>query len=244
MRSNSKATPFATFLVSIALGLSMGMHAVADEDAPSDSAAKLHEIVVTARKRDESLQDVPVSVATISRVELQNNDATDLARLGELVPQVTIGQFMGGTGAVMTIRGISSSPTNAGLDQSVSFSIDGIQLSRGHIIQEPLFDVRQVDVMEGPQALFFGKNSPAGVISLQTTDPTNSFEAYAKTGYELIAAEKYVEGAVSGPLIDGLTARFAFRGDWIGGWLKNVAQPTKRSPAMSRRCSNSIRNWR
>jgi iron complex outermembrane recepter protein len=227
MRSNSKATPLAKFLSSIALGLSMMTHAIADEDVPPGSSAKLEEIVVNARKRDESLQDVPVSITTISRVELQNNDATDLAKLGEIVPQVTIGQFMGGTGAVMTIRGISSSPINAGLDQSVSFSIDGIQLSRGHIIQEPLFDVRQVDVMEGPQALFFGKNSPAGVISLQTADPTNSFEGYAKTGYEFVAAEKYVEVAVSVPLNDSLTARFAFRGDWIGGWLKNAAQPVK-----------------
>jgi iron complex outermembrane recepter protein len=227
MRSNSKATPLAKFLSSIALGLSMMTHAIADEDVPPGSSAKLEEIVVNARKRDESLQDVPVSITTISRVELQNNDATDLAKLGEIVPQLTIGQFMGGTGAVMTIRGISSSPINAGLDQSVSFSIDGIQLSRGHIIQEPLFDVRQVDVMEGPQALFFGKNSPAGVISLQTADPTNSFEGYAKTGYEFVAAEKYVEGAVSVPLNDSLTARLSFRGDWIGGWLKNAAQPVK-----------------
>jgi outer membrane receptor protein involved in Fe transport len=227
MSSNSKATPLANFLSSIALGLSMMTHAIADEDVPPGSSAKLEEIVVNARKRDESLQDVPVSITTISRVELQNNDATDLARLGEIVPQVTIGQFEGGTGAVMTIRGISSSPINAGLDQSVSFSIDGIQLSRGHIIQDPLFDVRQVDVMEGPQALFFGKNSPAGVISLQTADPTNSFEGYAKAGYEFVAAEKYVEGAVSVPLNDSLTARFAFRGDWIGGWLKNAAHPVK-----------------
>jgi iron complex outermembrane recepter protein len=118
MRSNSKATPLAKFLSSIALGLSMMTHAIADEDAPPGSSAKLEEIVVNARKRDESLQDVPVSITTISRVELQNNDATDLAKLGEIVPQVTIGQFMGGTGAVMTIRGISSSPINAGLDQS------------------------------------------------------------------------------------------------------------------------------
>jgi outer membrane receptor protein involved in Fe transport len=220
-------TRFSRFLSSIALGLSMMMHAVADENVAPGSSAKLEEIIVEARKRAESLQDVPVSVATISRVELQNNDATDLAKLGEIVPQVMIGQFMGGTGAVMTIRGISSSPINAGLDQSVSFVTDGVQLSRGHIIQEPLFDVRQVDVLEGPQALFFGKNSPAGVISLRTADPTNSFEAYAKTGYEFIAAEKYVEGAVSGPLNDNLTARVAFRADWIGGWLKNVAQPVK-----------------
>jgi iron complex outermembrane receptor protein len=227
MRTNSKARPLAKFLPTVALGLSMMMHAVADEDVPSGSSAKLEEIVVTARKRAESLQDVPVSIATISRVELQNNDATDLAKLGEIVPQVTIGQFSGGTGAVMTIRGISSSPDNAGLDQSVLLSIDGVQLSRGHVIQEPLFDVRQVDVMEGPQALFFGKNSPAGVIALQTADPTNSVEGYAKTGYEFTAAEKYVEGAVSGPLIDSLTARFAFRGDWSDGWLKNVAQPVR-----------------
>ena len=99
--------------------------------APPAETGALEAIVVTSRKTSESLIDVPVTVAVVNQADLQNNDATDLTKLGELVPQVIIGTAATGTGAVITIRGISSSPLDAGIDQSVSVDIDGVQLSRG-----------------------------------------------------------------------------------------------------------------
>src|SRR5262245_41739839 len=123
--------------------------------------ASLETITVTARKREESLQDVPVAVAAISKSELTNNAASSLEKIAELAPQVSIGRVTSGAGAVLTIRGISSAAVDSGLDQSVSMSIDGVSLSRGRIVQAAQFDLQQVEVMQGPQALFFGKNSPA-----------------------------------------------------------------------------------
>ena len=191
----------------------------------AQSSGVLEEVVVTARKRVESLQDVPVAVTAITADQLLRNNATDLSKLAELAPQVVIGEYGTGTGAVLTIRGISSAPVDAGLEQSVLVVVDGVPIANGGIIKTSLFDTRQVEVLQGPQALFFGKNSPAGVISLQTADPTDKFEGSAKIGYEFDAKERSIEGVVSGPLTDTLNARLAVRGSDMDGWIRNVAEP-------------------
>lgn len=183
------------------------------------------DIVVTARKRTESLQDVPVAVSVVTATELQDNLATDLTKIAELAPQVVIGRQTVGTGAVIGIRGISSTSTDPGLDQSVAVALDNVVLSRGRIVTAAMFDLAQVEVLQGPQALFFGKNSPAGVISVRSAGPGDTLEGYARVGYEFVADERYVEAAISGPITDALGARFAFRASAMEGWMRNVAQP-------------------
>lgn len=197
------------------------------QTAPAETggAARLDEIVVTARKREETLQNVPVAVSVVSGEQLQNNLASDLTKVGELAPQVSMSQGGSGTGAAITVRGVSSASNDAGLDQSVAIEIDDVPLSRGQVITASLFDLAQVQVLQGPQALFFGKNSPAGVISLRSADPTDAFEAYLTAGYEFRADQIFVEGAVSGPLADTLKARLAFRISEMEGWIRNVAGP-------------------
>ncbi|PEQ10714.1 hypothetical protein B2G71_20555 [Novosphingobium sp. PC22D] len=142
-----------------------------------------NEIIVTARRREETLQDVPVTVIPITKEAIENNLTTDLLKLSELAPQVIIGKGNSGTGAIITMRGISTTPTDGALDQSVSFVYDGVQLSRGKIIGTTLFDIAQVEVMQGPQALYFGKNSPAGVISVRSAGPTDELEGFVRAGY-------------------------------------------------------------
>ena len=215
-----------TSVVSVLSVLSSGSPALAQNSVQRTSSdSELAEIVVTARLRQESLQDVPVAVTAIAPIALANNLATDLSKIAELAPQVSIGRGVNGTGALITIRGISSTSTDAGLDQSISISMDGMQLSRGRVISASMFDVAQVEILQGPQALFFGKNSPAGVISVSSADPTDSFEGCLKAGYEFTANERYAEGAISGPLGETLGARLAFRASKMDGWIRNVAVP-------------------
>jgi outer membrane receptor protein involved in Fe transport len=187
--------------------------------------AQLEEVVVTARKREETLQSVPVAVSVISEAQIKNNLANDLTKVGELAPQVVMSQGGSGTGAIIAVRGVASSSSDAGLDQSVALEMDDVPLSRGRIMSATLFDISNVQVLQGPQALFFGKNSPAGVISIRSRDPGNEFDGYVTAGYEFEAHERYVEGAVGGPLSDAFKARFAFRADKMRGWIRNVAQP-------------------
>lgn len=192
---------------------------------PADSGLQLQEIVVTARKREESLQRVPVAVSVIDQSVLENNISDSLTKIGELAPQVSLSQGGSGTGAVITVRGVSSASNDAGLDQSVAIEVDNVPISRGQVISASMYDLEQVQILQGPQALFFGKNSPAGVISLKSADPTDTFEGYATAGYEIEAEERILEGAISGPLTDTLKARLAFRASSMDGWINNVAQP-------------------
>jgi len=191
--------------------------------AQAENTGGLDEIVVTARKREETLQSVPVAVSAVSGDELRRNLASDMTKMAEVAPQVSISQGGSGTGAVITVRGVSSASNDSGLDQSVAIELDNMPLSRGQIIAASLFDIQQVQILQGPQALFFGKNSPAGVISIRSADPTDRFEGYLTAGYEFEARQKYAEGAVSGPLSDALKARLAFRVSDMRGWLKNIA---------------------
>lgn len=207
----------------------MAQGAPNEQTAPAADQRGLEEVVVTARRREESLQRVPVAVVAINQQQLENSAATDLKKLSELAPQVMIAEFGSGTGAVLTIRGISSDAIDFGLDQSVLVVVDGQPISNGSVIRQSLFDMQRVEVMEGPQALFFGKNSPAGVIALHTADPNDYFEASVKAGYEFEAEERFGEAVISGPITDTLSARLALRASEMEGWIDNVA-PAMESP--------------
>jgi outer membrane receptor protein involved in Fe transport len=199
--------------------------------APQDAAAERTytsdaDIIVTARKRDETLLDVPVAVSALSAADMNRYQANDLTKIGQMVPQVIIAKTGGGgAGASFAIRGVGSSALDSGIEQTVSVNIDGLQVSRGRLATQGFFDVQQVEVLKGPQALFFGKNSPGGVISLRTAGATKSFEGYVRAGYEFNADERYVEGAVSGPISDTLGFRIAGRASKMDGYLTNVAGP-------------------
>lgn len=192
----------------------------------ASGASALEEVIVTARKRDETLMDVPVAVSAVSARDLRRYAATDLGKIGQMVPQVIIAKTGGGgAGASFTIRGLGSSALDAGIDQTVALNIDGLQVSRGRLVTQSFFDVRQVEVLKGPQALFFGKNSPGGVVSLTTEGPTEELSGYVQLGYEFEADEKIFEGAIAGPLSDTFGYRLALRTSEMEGYIDNNAGP-------------------
>jgi outer membrane receptor protein involved in Fe transport len=197
--------------------------AAAQVSASAAAASDDTEIVVTARKQAESLISVPVSVTAVSRNELERTNANDLYKIIQFAPQVSVSSSQ--YGAAFVIRGIGSNPLDQGLDQTVSLYFDGIAGGRGLLGTLGMFDIQQVEILKGPQALFFGKNSPAGVISVTSAGPTNELSGYAKAGYEFIANERYVEAAVGGPITDTLGIRVAARGTKMDGWMINTAQP-------------------
>lgn len=192
--------------------------------APPQAPENGGDIVVTARLRGEKLMDVPVAVSALSAADLQKSNASDLTKIGELTPTVIISNYKVNGGGSIAIRGISSSPGQIGFEQAVSVAIDGVQTSTGRVAMLGFFDLQQVEVMKGPQALFFGKNSPAGVISLTSAGPTREFEAGIRAGYELVGNEKTIEGYVSGPLTDTLGLRVAGKYRDLDGWLHNNAR--------------------
>jgi outer membrane receptor protein involved in Fe transport len=194
-------------------------------DQQAEAASQASDIVVTARRTRESALDVPLAITAIGTQQLEDANVADLKGLAELAPQVMIGEFGTGTGAILTIRGVSSDAIDSGLDQSVLVVVDGVPMSVGSVVRQGLFDVEQVEVMPGPQALYFGKNSSAGVISLRTTGPSDRLEGFVSAGYEFEARQRYAEAAISGPLSDTFGARIAGRVSAMDGWIRNVAQP-------------------
>ncbi len=202
--------------------------AIAQENTQADSASysdQMSDIVVTARKRAERLFDVPVAVSAMGAQDLERYASNSISKIAETTTGLNIGaRTAGGAGAGITIRGVGTDGSNVGIAQSVSISIDGVQTSRGRALWGSYFDLQQVEVMKGPQALFFGKNSPAGVVALTTRGPTDELEASFGLGYEFRADEIVADAAISGPLTEALGARVAVRVRNMKGYIRNDAR--------------------
>jgi iron complex outermembrane recepter protein len=180
----------------------------------------LDEIIVTARKRDETLISSPVVESAINETELRRRAINDFDSLSSIVPQLIIAPAAGSVqGGVIAMRGISSPEVNPFSDQAVAFNIDGVQVAKASVRRLSDSDISQVEVLKGPQALFFGKNSPAGVISIKTSDPTDQLQAGISTGYDFYAQETRTDAYVSGPIDDDLEGRIAGYYSHMNGWL-------------------------
>jgi iron complex outermembrane receptor protein len=197
------------------------------ETASSDASGALAEIVVTARKREERLIDVPVAVTGVTAEVLSQVPTTSLTQIGNLVPGVSLERTGGGSsGAAFTIRGVGQLAADYNSEQPVALNVDGVQVTKGPAGQLGFFDLESVQVLKGPQALFFGKNSPAGVVSIDSVSPGQTLEGYVRTSYEFTASTPSVEAAVSIPITDTFSIRLAGHYDHDNsGYIENRAQP-------------------
>jgi outer membrane receptor protein involved in Fe transport len=191
----------------------------------------IEEVTVTARKREERVMDAPVAVSVMTEEDLERYNTRDLTQLSQQIPGLIIANGQGGgAGGNITIRGIGKPPgtSDYGIDAPVSLVIDGMAFSRNHMIKTGFFDSEAVEVLKGPQALYFGKNSPAGVIAIRSKSPEvgGEMELNVRAGYEFVTEDPTIEAGISLPIGEHLAVRFAARGqDMDGGYLKNTAQP-------------------
>jgi iron complex outermembrane recepter protein len=195
------------------------------QQAPSEdtNATSGAEIIVSARRRDERLVDAPVAITAIGGDELQDKAITRFTDISTQVPSMVAGRAASGSAASIFLRGVGSTALSAGFDQSVSFVIDNMPMSRGREISLPQFDIQRVEVLKGPQALFFGKNTTGGLISVVSRGPSDEFEAGGRAGYGFEARDKYIEAFVSGPLGENVRARLAGRYGDAKGAFRNSA---------------------
>lgn len=197
--------------------------------AAQPDAASLEEgsIVVTARRRDETLIAVPVVVSAVNAKAIEARGITNLDGISRVIPALMIGPQAGSVqGGEVSIRGIAGPDTNPFGDQAVSFDIDGVQVAKATVRRMTDFDMAQVEVYKGPQALFFGKNSMAGIVNMRSADPGDHFEIGAKLGYEPNAREMRAEGYVSTPLSDSVGFRLAGQYSTMEGWLRDETPPS------------------
>jgi iron complex outermembrane recepter protein len=191
------------------------------EAAPAASQpASIEEVVVTAQKRVERMQDVGISIESLSATSLQKLGAAKLQDIETAAPSVSFGD--GGEQGRYGIRGIVDYSRNAGYDSRVGVYVDGVYLGRSYLNNQTLLGVQQVDVLRGPQGTLFGKNTDAGVISITTRKPTASFDASAEADIGNYGAYR-ISALVNGPIATGLDGQFAITRAASDGYYRNVA---------------------
>ena len=183
-------------------------------------APVLEEVIVTAQKRAESLQDVPVSVSAISGDLVREGLISGMSDVAQQTPNFSMSQFNIGEPQYF-IRGVGNSLDSAGSDPAVATFIDEVYIGRPAGGSTDLYDLERIEVLRGPQGTLFGKNVVGGAISLFTRRPSQDFEANVSAtagDYELWA----VQGLVNGPLTDTVSAKLVGQVKSQDGYVKNV----------------------
>jgi outer membrane receptor protein involved in Fe transport len=190
---------------------------------PGAAMAQLEEVIVTATKRAESTQDIPMSVQAVSGERLDAMAINDLGDLSTNIPNFSIGDGL--TTNLITMRGIGSGEDRS-FEQSVSMFVDGIYMPRSRQTRTPtpFFDADRVEILRGPQAVLFGLNSTAGAISIHSAvnNPGDSFEASITGEYETENEGASGTLIVGGSPLDNLGLRLAIKsGDSGDGYIDN-----------------------
>lgn len=185
----------------------------------------LEEVIVTAQKREQNLQDVPIAVAAVSGEKISDLGITGLEELTLQIPNVNINQ--GQATSNLFIRGVGSG-TNVGFEQSVGLYIDGLYSGRGQLAKVPLtLDLQRVEVLKGPQGILFGKNTIGGAVNITSARPTQESEGYIEALWEPEDNEQIYTGVISGGISDSLAGRVAVRYQGMDGWWKNETLNTE-----------------
>jgi len=179
----------------------------------------LEEVLVTARKREESLTDVPISLVNFDGDRLEQTNLSRLDELQAFVPNLSVTET--GIGNSLIIRGIGSGE-NQGFDQSVGTFVDGIFRGRSQQSRMPFMDLDHVEVLRGPQSTLFGMNSIAGALNIKTAQPTDGFDAGFRSYYEPDFGDLQLNGFVSGPLSGSLSGRLAVQWRDADQWMNNL----------------------
>jgi len=189
--------------------------------AASPALAQVEEIVVTAQKVEENVQDVPIAVTAVSGERLDQNLVRSLENISTVVPSVSFRKGTTSANSAIVMRGVGTISFAIAAEPSVSTVVDGVVLSRSGQAFAELADLERLEVLRGPQGTLFGKNASAGLINIVSKGGTDTFQAEALA--EAFEGNEYrLRAAISGPLAENLTARLTgFYGSFDGN-ITNV----------------------
>jgi iron complex outermembrane receptor protein len=194
----------ATTSFAALLSAGLGVEAASAQEA--DTTARRDTIVVTASKRAEDIQDVAMSVSAVSGDYLEEAGIANVAELARSIPSVSITQSNNNRNSTVFIRGIGTSGTNPGIEQSVGIFIDGVYILAAGPIQGNLQDVNAIEVLRGPQGTLYGRNTPVGAVNITTRAPTQESESGLTIGLGNYA-DKRISGYFGGGLTEDLAGR-------------------------------------
>lgn len=185
----------------------------------AENPALVEEVIVTAQKRAENLQNVPASVSAVTGDALRQQQISSVEGLAQSLPNVNFGQTTGN--ARIAIRGVGFDNISLGNEGRIAYHVDGVYVSRPAAALATFYDVERVEVLRGPQGTLYGRNATGGAVNLVSRAPTQDFGGYLDGTVGNYGLYK-VEGALSGPLSDAVSGRVAFQVVERGGYGKNV----------------------
>lgn len=211
------------------LALTMAHPAFAQNAAPQTTGAETapsDEIIVTAAKREQTLQDVPISVSVTSQATIEKAQVRDLIDLQSIVPSLKVSQFQSAGQVNFIIRGFGNGNGNDGIESSVGVFIDGVYRSRSAAALDDLPEIERIEVLRGPQSTLFGKNVSAGAISIITKKPQFNFGAKAE-----ITLGNYGQinpkATITGPIGESLAVRLSGSVNSRQGYTLNTTNNTQ-----------------
>ncbi len=188
---------------------------------PASAQAILEEIVVTAQKREQNIQDVPISISRLAgqRLESKFTGGEDILALASTVPGLHVESSNGRLSPRFYMRGLGNADFTAAASQPVSIVFDEVPMEKASLKSFPIFDLDDIEVIRGPQGTLFGRNTTAGIVKLDSRRPTEETEGYIKASGGNKGTIN-VEGAIGGTLVENtLMGRVSFitqhRSDWI-----------------------------
>jgi len=208
--------------------------APASDTATADQGTNANDIVVTATRRNETVQTVPIAITALGSEQLQNANVQDIRGLEQLAPslQTTTGQSAA-TGSSLSIRGIGTAGDNPGFEPAVGVFIDGVFRPRAGVALSELPELERVEILRGPQGTLFGRNTSAGALSIFTKQPSFDFGGYLQGSYGNYNAWE-LQGAVTGPVSDNFALRLDAGYRKRDGYIQD---------ANSDRAINNIDRW-
>ena len=207
--------------VAAAVGMTLSAAAAMAQEAPAGTAV-LETVYVTAQRRTEDVQDVPVSITTLSDEKLNviASGGEDVRFLSGRIPSLLIESSFGRAFPRFYIRGLGNTDFDLNASQPVSLVYDEVVQENPILKGFPVFDLAMIETFRGPQGTLFGRNTPAGVIKFNSAAPTEELEGFARASYGTYGTAN-LEAAISGPLSESLSARFSVLGQHRDDWVDN-----------------------
>jgi iron complex outermembrane receptor protein len=195
--------------------------AAPDVPVPADQPTPLDEIVVTAQKREQPLESVPVAVTVVTGDQLESANITAATDIRRLAPSLQYAENSSVRGTSLQVRGVGTQSFSNGLEQSVGTMVDGIAMARNGMGDGDLIDVDRVEVLRGPQGMLFGKNASAGLVSIVTRRPTDRLSAEGSLSFGTYN-EVHASAVVNLPVSAQAAFRLAGFSNRRGGLVTNV----------------------
>jgi len=189
-------------------------------EAVSSPTGELDAIVVTARKREERSQDVPISIIALSGKQLELSHSYLPAEIVQSIPNMQL-QFVNPRQTAFSLRGLGNNPASEGLETSVGLYLDGVYISRPGMLTSDLYDIEQITVLRGPQGTLFGRNTTAGALNISTRKPERTFNSDVEVSGGNFGLTQ-TRGSVTGPLGPTLSGRLSAFYTGRDGTVENI----------------------